>query len=239
MLHRDALIRNQLEKPVGIGKSVPEEGIPLVSFLEDGLEKVGPCNGDENEVFAGVSFMHNQLPTDIPWVQEYLVPVEAPYVVDLGKTNIVNGQASAKNLTNDSWMLPTGSASEGTAFVMDYAKGKATFAAGDAGRLVRFHFRFQPTVAELRQRFAPAELNTWPVFADLNSVGCISSGRFYTDRFDITVNWEERQNSVYLAAGGVFGGPNAPTPTNTLVDRMTVIATPTNELPFLGLEYNL
>lgn len=206
--------------------SVKDEGTALVSNFVDGELVLSPAEGTGSEVFAGVSFGYSFFPTVKVEVVTATVPASGSYVVSV-KPNLVASQISIYDVTGGA-ALAEDTVADGK-FSVDDLTGVITFHSAQASHVVKITYKFYPTVLELvSDGIVPS---IYPLGIDeINRIGVIKKGTIYTDRFDVTVDWESRPQ-VVLAAGGIFSTATAGTVVNASIKSI-----PTENDPYLGLE---
>jgi len=211
-------------QPVATGKTVSEEGQGLVAVMEGGVEKVMPSAGLAGEVFVGFAMFRQKTFSTAAVVEDHIVPTAVPYVVELGKQNLILGQVRAINIATGLPVVPASS---------DLAKGTLTFTVAESGLSIRVYYRYDLTVAESIQQFYEAPINhPDPNFFSQVGVGK-GKGRVFTMYYDQAIDWSVAAivpalaNKGMITVGGV--GPEIPNA------RVVQVPSPTD--PYLGIEF--
>jgi len=199
-----------------------QEGTPLVFGLENGLRVVTPSAGAGTEKFAGFASSQTSaapvLPTDAVRVIDLVA--NASGVVTLPKAPI-SGQVSVVN------------ANTGAPIAVDSVTGVSVdLTVAAASVPVRVTFRHLLTVGEAVSRVGHTQPGGYAGTA-LGQTGVDQQGVVYTDRISAAVNWGEA-TAVKLAAGGLLTDQSG---SGVAIDA-TVVAIPSADYPFLGLQFN-
>lgn len=199
-----------------------QDGTPLVFGLEGGVRVVSPSAGAAGEVLAGFSFAQTSaapvLPTDAVRVESGTA--DANGVIVLQKAPLA-GQVTAVN------------ASTGAAITIDSVSGKTVdMAAAGANANVVVTYRTALTVAEAVSLVGHQQPGGYSG-ATYGQTGVAQQGVIYTDRIDAGVNWAAA-TAIKLDAGGTLTDQ---TGAGVAIDAK-VVAVPTADYPFLGLQFN-
>jgi hypothetical protein len=214
------------EKGIATGQSVTQEGQLLSAILESGHEVVKPCAAAGSEVVVGFSSSTRLLVDKECFAMHITVPSAGPYTVDLGKQNIIAGQARIAGLT-------LGSAANPGEFEVS-TLGIATFNAAQAGISYDIFAKHSLTVEESRMLYREGFLHNARAFEVYDKIGVIEGkGVIYTDQFDISKDYSA--GGLKTGAGGQITVGGAGT---ALPSHVRVISLPSLSNPFLGLEFN-
>jgi len=220
-----------VERLIATGVTVGAEGVPLISTLENGEEKVTPATGAGGEIFVGFSWMHNITPTVASKVETITVPgTGETQEVYLQRNNIVATQISI--MKGATQLTEVGGAPAADQYNCDDATGKLTFnvAEGNAGDELVVTYRYSPTTLEVEATWKHPHVNINPAFAFLGSLGVITMGEIFTDQFDASVDWSAAGAAITLGAGILDVGGAV-----TIDGHVTHV--PTADNPYLGIKY--
>lgn len=214
------------EFPLVSGAVISAEGMALINYLDNGIEKVKPCNGTDAGKFVGFSYGYTLTPLTKAKVEKFTVPASSPYTVSL--MNIpVSGQIAIVNADGTEQTAGDPSADANT-YSIDGST--ITFHAGQAGKIVTITYKYSPTALQLTYEdkvmntsFAPSEVT--------NSIGCIIRGEVYTDQFDASAAWTAT-STVRLGDNGVLTDSGSGTALTCTITHI-----PTVESPFLGIRF--
>lgn len=212
-----------IDRPITNGFTIGAEGMPCVSIIEDNVETVKPSTGTSADIFSGVSFRHNVMPSVISEVLEITIPSASPYTVQLSP-NILAGQIHIDDLEED-----TAAADK---FQLVDATGVLTFHADNAGETHTVTLRRTPSTIEAAAKYPDADININKAFEFLGSIGQIQAGEVLTDQFDASADWAT--GGTLKTGAGVFtlGGDGA-----TISGKITRV--PTADVPFLGITFSV
>lgn len=204
-----------------------EEGQAFVSVTENGVSVVLPSTGADGEVFVGTPFTRLNYAESRIVVEELTVIGgsvtinDDPFVAtDIGV--VFNGDALG---VGDPAAEETKFSVDGRTFTLNSALENQT---------VSVRYRKALTIQEAERfrghgvQIAPRESSSIT-----GSVSVIRKGITFIDNVDLASNWEAG-GPVYASANGIF----TKTETAILVPRARVVALPTGDVPFLGLEYS-
>jgi hypothetical protein len=225
---------------IATGFEVSEEGQGLIAVMEDGVEKVKPCDGAAG-TFVGFAMFRQQDFSTAAVVEEHVVPTAAPYVVELGKSNLIGtvgalgAQIRVYDETNGVELTEVLASADG-AFVVDIVGGKVTFNVAQAGVSVKVYYRYNLTVAEAKLNFYEAPTNhPNPNFFTQVGVGK-GKGRVYTMYYDQTIDWSAPAAGA-LKASEAAGMITDSTGTGVSIPNSRVVSVPTPSDPYLGIEF--
>lgn len=218
------------EIPLAFGTKLDQEGLALVSLIENGIEVVKPCTGSATEAFVGFSYGEKFTPNIFSKVVEATIPSTGTLNVALPKTNIVEDNIFIFDVTANTPLVEGAVAASGV-FVCDDISGFLTFHADQAGHNIRTTFRYYPTVMEVQMD--ARQFFYRPSGTDfLNQIGVILRGEVFTDIFDAKVNWGSA-TAVKTASNGLLTDQ---TGTGAVVNA-TIINIPNTNNSFLGLRF--
>jgi len=226
-------------QPVATGKTVTEEGQGLVAVMEAGVEKVKPAEAGVGEVCVGFAMFRQLTFGTAAVVEDHIVPTAAPYVVELGKNNLIAGQIRVSDVVAGTDLAPAAAPPAVAAgeFLADLTAGTVEFNVAEAGKTVRVYYRYNLTVEQSIQQFYQAPTNMPdPNFFSQVGVGK-GKGRVFTMYYDQAIDWS-------VAADIRLAG--APTPgmitdggVGPVVPNARVVQVPSPTDPFLGIEFLL
>ena len=224
-------------QPVATGKTVTEEGQGLVAVMENGIEKVMPSEGLAGEKIVGFAMFRQKTFSTAALVETHVVPTAAPYVIELGKRNLLAGQIRVYDsvLATDLTPAAVPPVVAPTEFLVDLPNGTVEFNAAQAGDTVKVFYRYELTVAEAIQQFYEAPTNhPDPNYFSQVGVGK-GKGRVFTMYYDQSVDWSGAAVAPALGLGGMIvdGGVGPAIPSA----RVVQVPSPTD--PFLGIEFLL
>lgn len=190
MLNKKAMkIGEQVERPLAADVAEIHEGQLLCAVLEDGVEKVTVvATVDGSEKIAGFAMMAYDMPSEAVAMEQFTVPASGSLIFSLRNANVVAGSelaavvgGSALTISETSF---SATPSTGTVKV-DLVGGRIKFAAGDAGKVVKFLYRHQLTVAQRNIRYHEKAINNRDTVLALRQVG-VAKGylEIATDYFD-------------------------------------------------------
>jgi hypothetical protein len=195
MIDRKAIkIGEQVERSTGAGVEIPNEGVMLHEYVENGLSVVGiKAVVDGSEKLAGVAILPYMLPSQTTAQEQYTVPSSGSLIVNLRNQQLVSDSERAavpgsSDLTIDETAFsatpPTGTVK------VDLAGGRLKFAAGNAGAVVNFIYAYNLTVQQARLRFYERSINNRDLVAQLGLVG-VAKGyiELSTDQFNSALDW--------------------------------------------------
>lgn len=231
-LPRSDLIETYTVEPGTTAINV-EEGSALVQILEGGIARAIPSTGAANEVFLGCAVGKPTMPTVVPYFETLTVPSASPYTRTLART--INGTDLGITFVAADGTRSAGVSGGAGANGYTLSGNTITFNSADAGKRVELRYRYNITYQEAIFRY---NFNGYGVDTRTNvgTLGVCSTGRIYTDCFDLASDWASFNGStpVKIGANGRFtlsGG-------GSVIDA-TVIQVPGADIPFLGLGLGL
>lgn len=212
-----------------------EEGSALVHVLEGGQGVVRPSQAGATQKFAGTALGRSGTPTIVPFFETLAVPAGAPYTVTLSKTlsgSDIRVTHIAANGTRT--LLVVGDPST-TAGAYSISNGVITVHSGKASGTLELSYRYAITLQEAIYRYNFNQFGSHNV-SDIGTIGVITTGIVYTDRYDVTSDWSTYAGNVpvYVTADGMFTLTSSG---NTEISA-AVIAVPSTSNMFLGLHVN-
>lgn len=230
MLYIDTRITDSSEAKLAEGAIVTMEGQAMVAVPGKGI---APATGAEGEVFAG--FAMRQL-CGIPLVEPYANAVEE-FVI--GATVTADGTEEA----NSSIILQFAPLSESAFVVIDKATGEAVTGCTVSGKTISGSFtidqelkvvyKYELTNVQARAMMGDQQPGG-PVGAIVGQVGLAKRGMIYTSCYDASVDWSSAKK-IQLAAGGLITADKGD---GSELPGAYVIAVPSAEVPFVGLEFS-
>lgn len=225
---------------IATGFTVAEEGQGLIAVMEDGVEKVKPCDAAAG-TFVGFAMFRQQDFSTAAVVEEHVVPSAGPYVIELGKSNIIGtvgalgAQIRVYDETNSA-ELTEALVSAGGAFVVDITAGTVTLNVAEAGVAVKVYYRYNLTVAEAQLTYYEAPTNhPDPNFFTQVGVGK-GKGRVFTMYYDQTIDWAAPAAGELKASqlGGMMTDSSG---TGVSIPGSRVVSVPSATDPYLGVEF--
>ena len=182
-----------------------QEGAILCSVNEGGIAKVTIVAAPAGrEVIAGVSILPYLVPTQAVSEEQFVVPASGSLIFNLRNPLGVSGSKRAIVVGGSDLAVDVAafSATPATGTVKwDVTGGRLKFAAGDAGKTVKFIYRFNLTVTQARMRYQERSINNRDLVGELNQLG-VAKGyiEISTDQFD--------PNQDYTTGAPLQLGPN-------------------------------
>lgn len=227
-------IESTAEYQVHSSYPVSAEGQAVEHVMEDGVGKVRPSSGSANTIAVGVAYSENMSLTHAVMVEEFYVPATGTLAIELTRTPTAAAELLVKVVSTGEVLVSDVAANDGK-FLL--ATKTVTFHADEAGKLIRFVYRYALTAVE-----AQALGDDRPVgnsaSSILNSVSVIKSGEIFTDQFDTADDWAAAisRASTLVIQGGANGRFQLAGSGGTgCAFEARVIHAPTIDVPFLGL----
>jgi hypothetical protein len=221
------------ERPIALGATIESEGVPLVRVFENGSEHVTPATGGGGEVFVGFSWMHNIVPSVVPFVETIKVPgAGKAQEVYLTKNNLVADMISIMNGATQMTEDTPGPPAVINHYSVTDASGLVVFdpAETNAGDTLIVTYMYSPSVAEAKALYRHSHINIQPAFEFLRSIGVITIGEIFTDQYDAAIDWSAAA-TIDLGAGIVTEGGGG----DTIQGHVTHV--PTADNPYLGIQF--
>ena len=201
-----------------------DEGVIVVTVLENGVETVQASSGVAGEKFAGVTHSQHLLPSSAVASVVSTVPTAAPYEVTIASTPVSAAEVGV--VINGAAAANTGGGAGEYAIAGDVI----TFDAADAGLEFSATYRYNLTVDQANMLFGGD-------FASMNvtsgvEMSLITTGVVFTDQYVVSDDWTDVNAPVYMGADGKFTttDPGSGEPFDA-----TIAATPSVSSGFLGI----
>lgn len=212
------------EFPLAAGAVLAADGQAMIRSQVGQVFGVTPSAGAGGEMFVGfLSAQTSAVPflaTTAVKVERFVVP--AGKVLTLSKT-LVASSVFVYNVTGSAAVTPDSA----TGTTVDLTTN------GTVGSTVDVTYRYNLTVAEARARNGDPTPGGYAGLTT-NTVGIWQAGTIYTDQFDSSKNYAAA-TAIELAAGGLVTDQSG---TGNVAIPCTVIAIPSVDFPFLGLEFD-
>lgn len=207
MINRKSMkVGEQVERLVSATAPDIQEGALLCAVVEAGVEKVtvvaSPSGAEKIAGFAILPFLN---PANTTAEETFTVPSSGSLIFSLRNPLVITGSERAivvggADLVIDETAF-SGTPPTGTVKV-DITGGRLKFAAGDAGKVVKFLYRYSLTVQQIAQRFQQRSINNQHLVAQLQQVG-VAKGyvEIATDQFDTTQDYTSAA-TLKLGANG-------------------------------------
>lgn len=219
-----------IERAVATGFTVDEEGLALVAVQTGAVEEVKPGTGASSDIFVGFSTGDTPTKGYKNAVEEYTIPADSPYTVQL-HVNIVATQIQIYDDSTSVYLTENVGVADGQYSVND-TTGVATFNVAQAGDSITVFYRYALTVIEARQLYFQNHINA-DACQEAARTGVIrGSGELWTDEWTPAVQWALTDTPLIAASGLI-------TNTGTGVAVGRVISIPSATDPFLGIAFNL
>lgn len=209
------------EAVVAAGASITAEGQALIRVLAAPASGVTPSNGAANEIFAGFAVMGVSaapLPALYATKKEsFLVPASG--IIQLANTP-VSGQLAVYDVT------------AGAAVAAPTVVG-STVTTLTVGNRVDVTYKYALTVVQSRALQGDVQAGGY-AGAYVGQIGVFKRGTIYTDQFDASTDWRAA-TSLKLGANGQI---TSQTGSGAAIPGAYVVALPTQEVPFLGIEFS-
>lgn len=204
------------------------EGTPLVHAMENGVAAVKPSTGAAGEKLVGIAIDRPGIPTIVPRVETRTVPASSPYTLTLEKP--VNGNVGINIVNaNGTRTAVTAGTPASNAGQYSISGNVVTFNSAQAGATVELTYFYAISMQEAMVRFKFDAFT--PTNAPLPTVGLLTTGLAFTDRFDPASNWAGWAPGTDIKLGdGVF----TLTGSGAVIDAV-VEAIPGADSPFLGI----
>lgn len=204
------------------GAAVTAEGQALIRVTAAPAQGVTPSLGAANEIFAGFSLLGvSAAPLPALYaskVESFTVPGSG--IVALAKTPVAGQLAVFDNTAGAAVATPTVVGNTVTTLTV--------------GNTVTVTYKYALSVIEARALQGDVQPGGY-AGSYVGQVGVAKRGVIYTDQFDAAVNWAAA-TSIKLAAGGQV--TNQSGATGVVLTGAYVVSTPSQEVPYLGLEFS-
>jgi len=224
----------RLSRPLAAGTIIQQEGLILVSRLENGVETLALANPvASTDVPVGFTLTAGSLPDRTSYVETVTVPAApATLEADLRNQHLVLNLVRA--VSSDGTVLTidpvyAGAPAPGTCKV-DLPTGRVKFNPAEAGTTVTFTYLYDLTFAQSTQVFGQRFVNNWGLEAQFGyiEVGA-AHAELYTDQFDASVDWST-VTAIQLGDGGQVVAAGVGPVLNAMV-----ISVPSVDNYYLGL----
>ena len=206
---------------VAPGAVFTSEGQAAVRAAGNTAAGVQPSAGTAGEVFAGFVIAGG---SSAPFAEPYFNKIEEFVVPSTGSVTLarspITGQYSVYNKA-------TGAAVTGTTLTDNVISGLT------AGMSIKVVYKFALTVIERQALQGNVEPGGY-AGAQVGQIGTIVKGIVYTSNFDTSKNWAAA-TAVKLAANGQLTDQSG----SGVTIPAFVIALPSVEIPYLGLEFDI
>lgn len=224
---KQMIVDQQVERQLAAGVNDIQEGALLCAVLEDGVEKVlVVAEVDGSETIAGFAILPYNNPATATAQEQFVVPSSGSLIFSLRNPRVVSDSELAKVVGGSALTIDESSFSStpstGTVKV-DILGGRIKFAAGDAGKVVNFLYRYELTVTQRNIRFQERSINNRDVVQALRQVG-IAKGyvEIATDQFDSSKDYAAA-TSLKLGDNGLVSDQSAAGP---VIPQGRVLALP-------------
>lgn len=195
MINRKSMkVGEQVERPVSVAAPSITEGALLCAIVENGAEAVTiVASPSGSEKIAGFAILPYLNLTSALGQEQFTVPSSGSLIFSLRNASViaateralvVGGSAMTIDETSFSATPPTGTVK------VDLVGGRIKFAAGDAGSVVNFLYRYNLTINQIAMRYQQRSINNQNTVAQLMQVG-VAKGyvEIATDQFDSTQDY--------------------------------------------------
>lgn len=233
MIDRKSLrIGEQVDR--GLSASAPAyiiEGSMMCEVVENGVSVVTVVASPAGtEKIAGFAILPWQQPAQTNSNEEFVVPSSGSLIFNLRYQNVISGSELAAVVGGSDLAIDesafSGTPPTGTVKV-NLAQGQIKFAAGDAGKTVKFLYKASLSVAQSRMLFQQRSINNMDTVGQLNQIG-IAKGyvEISTDQFDTSLDWSNipAGDAIVLGANGIlsYGAPAG----KVVIPQAKVLAVP-------------
>ena len=227
MIHTQvSRITESNERRLPPGVNIALEGQALVRTVANGVIGVKPSAGTADEVFMGFSLIHTtgvaEKQYSTVFARDHIIGATA--VIKLDREPVA-GSVYAYNKAT------------GAAVTLGALTGVNQAVTGTAeGDVVTVVYR--PVLSELEATFQFGDRQPSGYSGNhFRQVGVAQAGEIYTDHFDTSVNWADPAVVPVLGANGMITSA-AKNATGEALPGV-VIAFPTQDLPFLGIQFSV
>jgi hypothetical protein len=203
------------------GANITAEGQALIRVTAAPANGVTVSAGAANEIFAGFAIMGTSA---APLPALYATKVETLLVPGSGIVQLAFTPVSGQLAVFDN----TAGAAVSTPAVVG-----STVTTLTAGNTVTVTYKYALTVVQARALQGDVQPGGY-VGSYVGQIGVAKRGTIYTDQFDASVNWAAA-TSIKLEANGQITNQAG---TGVALPGAYVVSLPTQEVPFLGLEFS-
>lgn len=215
---------------IGVNINSLQEGIALVSVLEDGEEKVKLSEGTEGEKLVGFAYGTWFVPSTMVMTAEASLDGEIDTIPLY--PNIVAGSIRISGTSTFTAKASADAVAAAGDYFLDATTGTLTVK-GTADEAVVISYRRNLTVAEQQTVFGSHSING-------NANGMLEqvtvwkgNGEIWTDQFDTSADWSDA-TVAYTGANGLLTSADT---SKCVAGR--IIGKPSASNPFLGIAINL
>lgn len=214
-------ITDSSEAVVAPGASITAEGQALIRVTAAPAQGVTVSAGAANEIFAGFAIQGTSA-APLPAlygtkVETFVVPGSG--IVQLAQTPVAGQLAAFDNTAGAAVATPTVVGSTVTTLT--------------AGNVVTVTYKYALSVVQARALQGDTQPGGY-VGAYVGQTGLAKRGTIYMDQYDASVNWAAA-TGLKLAANGQITNQAG---SGVALPGAYVVATPTQEVPYLGLEFS-
>jgi hypothetical protein len=203
------------------GANITAEGQALIRVTAAPANGVTVSAGAANEIFAGFAIMGTSA---APLPALYATKVETLLVPGSGIVQLAFTPVSGQLAVFDN--------TAGAAVSSPTVVG-STVTTLTAGNTVTVTYKYALTVVQARALQGDVQPGGY-VGSYVGQIGVAKRGTIYTDQFDASVNWAAA-TGIKLAANGQITNQAG---TGVALPGAYVVSLPTQEVPFLGLEFS-
>ncbi len=229
--------------PLAAGVEIKDEGLVLVSVLENGIEKAKPSVGGSNtEVILGFSTDTSLRGTTRVEVETAKVPSSAAYTVNLANVLLVSNSLRVVNTANNTALTVVTAAPNAGEVQVNYQTGLLTFNAAQQGIDILVTYRRTLSAAEIPFTVRSANVNAGGQGIVENISVARGDGEIFTDMFDTAADYSN-VTKLYAGANGIITsvqGSNTEIPGSRLIQAPS--ASELGDLRIgatIGFAYNL
>jgi len=223
-----------INRALASGTVVEQEGLIMVSRLEDGVEKAGiAATIGGTDIAIGYSQTADSQPDRTSQVEEVTVPsAPAALEIDLRNQNLVTLRLRAVTagglvLTIDETFA---GATANDSVKVDLATGRLKFHADEAGATVTITYLYDLTLIQSKQRFGERFINNRGLHSEHGFIELGHGlGELWTDQFNTALDWSAGTAITLGDAGVITQGGAGPA-----LDAL-VVSVPSSDNPYLGL----
>ena len=222
---KDRLIAN------GVDIHAIQEGEPLVSVIEDGVEKVKPSAGVANELLVGFAYANWFIPNNQVMNESTVLPTTPAATAIQLYPNIVAGSIKISGTSTFAAVASAAAVIAAGNFYVDTTTGVLTVF-GAANESIEITYRRNLSFSEAQTLFG-THLFNGQANEFFEQVTCWKgNGQIFTDCYDTSKDWSSA-TQAYTGADGKL----TTTSTGCLAGR--IISRPTSTDAFLGIAINL
>ena len=235
-------IRVSRNRPVISSVTTLEEGTGLIASRVNGELQVGPSVGAANtEEFAGFALNERTAPALFPSVllsQVVVLVTGTTYGVSLPRP--VVGAVRVAYTTSGTALTLSGSGGTAAPNAGEYRITSGNIVevnVADLAKKINITFKYSPTIQDILTLGGDNSPTTFlSIVQFTGNTGVIEEGVIFTSFFDVAIDWANWTPTVglKLAANGVITSAAG---TGATITRGRVVAAPTTDIPFLGVDF--